>query len=157
MSVGARRVIWRFIIFALMGLLLEVFSGAFSGLVRGNWNMRGNTSPWMMLDYGLFAFALMPIAGPLKKAGIPLPFRAVVYMAAIFAVEFVSGWLFDCCGLEIWDYSHMPYNLYGYIALGFIPPWYALGLAAEFLYRRVDACALVLALRLTAEQIEPST
>lgn len=154
MSMKAKRVIWRFVIFALMGMLAEVFFGASGAVARGNWNMHGHSSPWMMFDYGLLGIALMPVARPLIRLGIPLALRAAVYMAAIFFVEFVTGWLFDLCGLTIWDYTHMPYNLCGYITLLYAPIWYALGLVAEFLYRKVDALAMTLSLGLSAERLE---
>ena len=154
MSVNTKRVLYRFFIFALMGLLLEVLSGSWWQVRHGNWNMHGSSSPWMIFDYGLIGVVLMPIAQPMIRRGIPLLLRAVVYMAAIFLVEFVSGWLFDICSLEIWDYSSMPHNLFGYIAVGYIPIWYGLGLFLEFLYKRVDVAALVLAKGLRAPDIE---
>jgi uncharacterized membrane protein len=155
MSVQAKRVLWRFLIFGLFGLLIEVFFGASGDLIQhGRWNLRGGTSPWMMFDYGLLGIILMPVAQPMKRRGVPLPVRAILYMVMIFAVEFVSGWVFDLLGIKIWDYSDKRFNLYGYITLMYTPFWYALGLGAEYVYKKVDAMALVLALGLTAERIE---
>ncbi len=154
MSVQTKRAFGRFLIFALLGLLFEVLFTASVELAYGNWNMHGRSSPWMIFDYGLLGLVLMPIARPMIRRGMPLPARAVVYMIGIFAVEFASGWIFDVCGLRIWGYEHLPWNLYGYISAVYIPCWYALGLAAEFLYRRVDMCALALVLGVTAEQVE---
>lgn len=154
MSVTTKRVIGRCVIFALLGLLSEVFFTAGIRLAHGNWNMHGCSSPWMMVDYGLLGILLMPMARPLIRRGVPLPLRAVVYMVAIFAVELVSGWIFDLCGLAIWDYSSLPYNLFGYITALYIPCWYGAGLVVEYLYRKVDACALVLALGWHAARLE---
>lgn len=154
MSLHAKRVFGRFVLFAMLGLLFEVFFIAGGELLAGNWNMHGRTSPWMIPDYGLLGLVLMPIARPMIRRGVPLPARAAVYMIGIFAVEFASGWLFDVGGLVIWDYSHLPGNLYGYIAPQYIPFWYTLGLFAEFLYRRVDMVSLALSKGVTAEQIE---
>lgn len=154
MSVQNRRVLWRFVIFGMMGLLCEVFQGSVWAARHGNWNLRGGTSPWMIFDYGLLGIALMPMARPLIRRRVPLPARALVYMVCIFAVEFVSGWLFDICGLEIWNYKNFKYNLRGYITPQFIPGWYFMGLVAEYLYRRVDAASLVLAARLKADRVE---
>ncbi|MBN2377498.1 MAG: hypothetical protein JXD22_13940 [Sedimentisphaerales bacterium] len=139
-----KRAFIRFMIFGLLGLLFEVTLGAILRLKGGNYNLRGSTSIWMILDYGLLGLVLMPIARPLIKRKIPLPFRAVVYMLGIYLVEFVSGWLFDICSIEIWDYSNYSWNLYGYITLWYLPLWYAIGLVAEYLYRKVDLCAVVL-------------
>ena len=154
MSVQTKRVMGRFFIFALIGLLMEVFFGACGSLARGHWNLRGGTSPWMMVDYGLLGLVLMPIGQPLMRRGIPLVLRAVVYMLGIYVVEFVSGWIFDLCHIEIWDYSHLRFNLYGYITLMYAPFWYALALGVEYLYKKVDAIALVLALGWSAAEIE---
>ncbi len=157
MSNRTKRALGRFLIFALMGLLLEVFFVAALKLRSGDWNMHGMSSPWMMLDYGLLGLVLMPIARPLIRRRIPLPARAVVYMIGIFAVELLSGWVFDFCGLQIWSYHHLPWNLHGYIAPQFIPLWYALGLVAEFLYRKVDMVSLALVLGVTVEDLEASS
>ena len=153
-SIQSRRALWRFVIFGLMGLLSEVFLGAVLKLKAGNWNMHGASSPWMIFDYGLLGLVLMPMARRLKQWRLSLPARAFVYMLGIYAVELVSGWLFDVCGLRIWDYSSLPYNFHGYITLLYAPGWYAVGLAAEHLYRKVDAAAVVLVLGLSAEDIQ---
>ena len=153
MRVESKRVLWRVILFAWAGMLMEVFFTAAFAFKSGNWSLHGHSSPWMMLDYGLLGVALMPLAGPLIRCGVPLAVRAGVYMLGIFAVELVSGWVFDWCGLSIWDYSRLPCNLHGYVTLLYAPLWYGLGLCLESLYRRIDAMARVLALGLTAEGI----
>ncbi len=154
MSTQTKRVLLRFLLFAFIGLLIELFFTSLGRLLGGNINMKGHTSPWMMIDYGLLGVVTGPLMTALKGVRIPLVGRAFVYMIGIFAVEFVSGWVFDLCGIEIWDYSDKPYNLYGYITLTYAPFWFLLGLFVEFLYRRVDAAALMLSLGLTAEQLE---
>ncbi len=154
MPVNAKRVLWRLLLFGLFGLLLEVFFGALGGLQHGKWNLVGHTSPWMVIDYCLFAVILMPVGRPMARLGIPLPVRAFAYTILIFAVELVSGWIFDIGGIHIWDYSHLPLNFHGYITLTYTPFWYGLGLIAEVLYRRLDAVALAWATGLTAERIE---
>jgi uncharacterized membrane protein len=157
MPVRTKRALARFVIFAMMGLLLEVFFTAIIKGLAGDRNLHGMTSPWMMIDYGLLGLLLMPIARPMIRRKVPLPVRSIVYMVGIFAVEFLSGWVFDECGLKIWDYSAYRGNLYGYITPQFIPLWYALGLSAEFLYQRVDMVALALARGVSAEQLESLT
>lgn len=145
----------RFMIFALMGMLGEVFLGALLQLWSGNFSMHGQSSPWMMLDYGLLGLIVMPLAARMIRLGIPLAGRALVYMVLIYAVEYVSGIIFTWgLGLRVWDYTGIPYNLHGQIMLYSAPLWYGLGLAAEFLNRKVDAVALVLLHRITAEHIE---
>lgn len=140
-----RIIFWRFMLYAFFGLLLEVTSGAIIGLFNGNFNLRGNTSLWMILDYGLLGVLLMPIKAKLVKYGLSFLFRGIVYMLCIYAVEYISGILFTAMGLKIWDYHNHQYNLHGQIALVYAPVWYFLGLGAELLYKRIDTCAKVLA------------
>lgn len=135
-------------------MLLEVFLIAIRNLVNGNINMYGASSPWMIIDYGLLAILLMPIADFLKKHKLPLPARAVVYMLYIYTVEYISGCLFTGAGLKIWDYSKLPYNLHGQIALYYAPFWYFLGMGAELIYPKADMCSLALAGKLKSSDIE---
>ena len=149
-----KRMITRFFIFALIGLLMEVFFTATANLVKGDLNMRGGTSPWMMIDYGLLGVLTAPLRDALLRAGIPLLARAAVYMVGIFLIEYVSGIAFTAAGLRIWDYSTYAYNLHGQITLLYAPFWYGLGLGVEFLYRKVDAIAVLLLRGLSAEDLE---
>jgi hypothetical protein len=148
-----RRALLRVLLFALLGLVFEVFFTDLGALLRGKIGRNGNTSLLMMLDYGLLGFAVGPIAEALKRRRVPLALRAVVYMFGIFFVEYTSGRLFTACGWNIWNYSGLKWNLHGQITLLYAPIWYGLGLGAEFLYRRVDACAAVLQRGLTAERV----
>jgi uncharacterized membrane protein len=148
-----KRVVVRFFLFALLGLLMEVFfTATFSG-IGGNINLRGSTSPWMMLDYGLLGVVLLPIQRRLQDWKFPLPARAFVYMLGIFFIEYVSGLLFVAAGLRIWDYSDYAYNLHGQITLLYAPFWFALGLGVETLHRKVDAIAVLLLRGFSAEDL----
>jgi uncharacterized membrane protein len=148
-----KRVLLRVLLFALLGLVFEVFSTDLGALLHGKIGRNGNTSLLMMLDYGILGLVVHPFAEALKRRRVPLPLRAVVYMVGIFFVEYVSGRLFTACGWTIWDYSGLKWNLHGQITLLYVPVWYCVGLSVEFLYRRVDACAAVLLRGLTAEQV----
>jgi len=148
-----KRVLLRVLLFALLGLLFEVFFTDLGAMLRGKIGRHGNTSLLMMLDYGVLGLAVGPIAEALKRRRMPLALRAVVYMFGIFFVEYVSGRLFTACGWNIWNYSGHKWNLHGQITLLYAPFWYFLGLWVEFLYRRVDACTAVLLRGLTVEQV----
>lgn len=150
---NTKRAALRFLLFALIGLLMEVFFTAISHGVGGSIDLRGSTSPWMMFDYGILGIALMPLKTFLEKYGLPLPARAFVYMLGIFLVEYVSGRIFVAAGLHVWDYSHLPYNLHGQITLLYAPFWFGLGLVVEALHRRVDAIAVLLLRGWTAEEL----
>ncbi len=138
-----RRAFVRFIMFAVLGLTMEVMFTGISGLISyRNISMNGHSSPWMMIDYGLLGIITPWLRNPLKAKKIPLPFRAVVYMIGIFIVEYVSGIIFHkVLGLRIWDYSNLRWNLHGQITLMYIPAWYSLSLGVEKLYEWVDKSA----------------
>ena len=103
-----RRAFVRFIMFAVLGLTMEVLFTGIGGLISyRNISMNGHSSPWMMIDYGLLGIITPWFRNPLKAKKVPLPFRAVVYMIGIFVVEYVSGIIFHkVLGLRIWDYSN---------------------------------------------------
>ena len=148
-----KRALLRVVLFALLGLVFEVFFTDLGALLHGKIGRNGNTSLLMMRDYGILGVAVQPIAEALKRRRVPLALRAAIYMLGIFFVEYTSGRLFTACGWTIWDYSALKWNLHGQITLLYAPVWYGVGLSAEFLYRRVDACAAVLLRGFTAEQV----
>ena len=150
-----KRTLIRFLIFALCGMLGEVFYGSLLTGWAGDLDLHGKSSPWMMIDYGLLGVILMPIAVRLKGWKLPLPARAFVYMLLIYLVEYISGIIFTWgLGLRVWSYEGIPYNLHGQIMLYSAPVWYVLGLCAECVYRRVDAVAVLLLRGITAEELE---
>lgn len=131
--------------FGLLGLLMEVFYGAACSLAAGRPGLRGSTSLWMLPLYALPGLLLAPAARNLKRRKLPLPARAAVYMFAIYAVEFCAGAGFHALGLRVWDYTQMPLNIGGYVTLAYAPFWYALGLALESVYKKLDRAAFFLA------------
>ena len=150
-----KRTLIRFLIFALCGMLGEVFYGSLLTGWGGDLDLHGKSSPWIMIDYGLLGVILMPIAVRLKGWKLPLPARAFVYMLLIYLVEYISGIIFTWgLGLRVWSYEGIPYNLHGQIMLYSAPVWYVLGLCAECVYRRVDAVAVLLLRGITAEELE---
>ncbi len=154
MDTPVKRAFVRFMIFAMGGMLGEVFYGACLQAWNGQWSLHGASSPWMMIDYGLLGLILMPLASRMIRLGLPLAGRAFVYMLLIYAVEYVSGIIFTWgFGLRVWSYEGIPYNLHGQIMLYSAPVWYVLGLFAEYLYRKVDVIAAVLLRGIALEQL----
>ncbi len=137
-----KRIVLRVMCFAFLGVLMEVFfTGLGPAITRGDWDLEGDCSLWMLPIYGLLGIFVAPVSGRLQQWRIPLFLRAALYMAFIFLVEYLFGALFDWAGLEIWNYSKRALNLHGYITLTYAPFWYFLGLWLEFLNRKFDACA----------------
>jgi len=55
---------------------------------------------------------------------MPLGTQCLCGATLITAVEFVSGVIFNIwLGLDLWDYSDMPYNILGQICLPFFCAW----------------------------------
>ena len=153
MSIHTKRVALRFLLFALFGLLLEVFLSSAIGFWKGDLTPRGHTSVWMLFDYGLLGVLIMPMARPLIRWGVPLPVRAFVYMLAIYAVEYPSGALFTALGMQVWNNGWCRWNFHDHIALDFAPVWYGVGLVVEYLCGKFDAMALVAVKGLSAEDV----
>lgn len=70
---------------------------------------------------------------PVERAGAELPWecplwlQAVVCAALVTLVEFVAGCVLNLwIGLDIWDYSDIPFNLLGQICLPFSLVWLVL-------------------------------
>lgn len=154
MTIHCKRVALRVVLFACFGLLIEVFfTAGYALLLRGNWNMMGNTSPWMLIVYGWLGLLIVPISSRLQAWHIPLAGRACIYMVLIFIVEYIYGVLFQMVGLKIWDYSGYAWNLHGHITLVYTPFWLFLGLWLEYLHKKLDACSVVMVMGLTGEDV----
>lgn len=70
---------------------------------------------------------------PVERAGAELPWdcplqaQALVCAALATAVEFVAGVVLNLwLGLGVWDYAHLPLNLFGQICLSYSMLWWAL-------------------------------
>lgn len=90
---------------------------------------RGRTHPSMAVVGGL---ALVICRSTAKHfAGRPLLVRAVVCGGAITGLELAGGLLLNrVLGLEVWDYSARPGNLWGQICPAFSLAWTGLSVPA---------------------------
>ena len=103
-----------FILGALMYGLLEII-----------W--RGYTH-WSMLITGGVCFLVLYVIAPLSVS--PL-MKALYGSAFITLTELVVGILVNIVwGLDVWDYSDMPYNLFGQISFLYSAYWFILSFAA---------------------------
>lgn len=70
---------------------------------------------------------------------LPLYKRALFSALLITAVEFLFGCVFNLwLGLDVWDYSHVPLNLFGQICLPFTAIWYLLAFPASWVCRLIS-------------------
>jgi uncharacterized membrane protein len=95
-----------------------------------DWRLVGHTYLWMFPIYGLLAPLGEPIHNLLRAHSWIL--RGVVYLIAIWTIEFISGWVLrKFTGKCPWDYSDFPGNIHGIITLEYAPVWFVFGLAFE--------------------------
>ncbi|MDX9872987.1 MAG: hypothetical protein RBT41_11305, partial [Clostridia bacterium] len=110
-------------------------------LLQGNWNLPGATYLWMFPIYGLAVF-LEPLHD--RLSGAYWFIRGFIYLALIFATEYVTGWLLSqALGSCPWDYSYTtPYHMDGYIRMDYAPVWFIVGLLFERIHRFLDRIRL---------------
>lgn len=108
-------------------MLLWTWTGAVYFLVEVTWKtLRGRpeTISWTML---LLAVIL---AIPMERFGAELPWemplwlQAVICGSAITGAELFAGMLLNVwLGLGVWDYAHLPGNLWGQVCPQFTALW----------------------------------
>lgn len=93
---------------------------------------RGYTHWSMILAGALAAILLYGIREHCRS--VPLSVRCLLGTAGITLVEFGIGCVVNLWwGLEVWDYSDMPFNLFGQICPTFSVLWFFLCLPAYWL------------------------
>lgn len=96
---------------------------------------RGYSHWTMALAGGLGAYALAQVARTLPE--LPLRWRGWVGAACLTLIELAAGCICNLwLGMAVWDYSHLPCNLWGQICLPFTLLWFLLSLPALALFAR---------------------
>ncbi len=92
---------------------------------------RGRSHISMFIAGGL-AFALLD--GIFVRYYIPLPYKCAIGAAVITALEFTAGYIVNLrMGLNVWDYSNRPLNLYGQICPEYSLMWAGLTIPIAYL------------------------
>ncbi len=132
----ARNVWIHFVCFGCIGTTTEVMFTAI-GEAIGQWRsgdsldlaLRGHSYLWMFFIYGLAAL-MFPIFYPLI-ANRHVLVRLLVYMIAIFTVEYLAGAILQSTtGSCPWHYDSI-WAIDGYIRLDYGPFWMAFGYGIE--------------------------
>lgn len=125
----------RFLIYGIIGLVLEVIYTGLASLLKGDLSMQGFTFLVMMPIYGLFVF-LEPFHTHLRP--YPWWIRGLIYLVMIWLIEYSSGLILaKFLGHCPWCYSD-PLNVKGYITLRMAPEWFLVGLGFEVLHDFLD-------------------
>lgn len=111
-----------------MEIILFLIGGGVYALLEIFW--RGYTH-WTMFLLGGVCFVVM---GLLNEYKIPrhwcLLRQSIVSACVITALEFVVGYIVNIrLGWQVWDYSDLPFNLYGQICLYYFLLWIFLSAA----------------------------
>ncbi len=111
---------------------LFCIGGLLYNLIEICW--RGYTH-WSMFFLGGFCFEV--IGGIHERfAARRTWFRCTLCAGAVTLLEFLSGCLVNLCwGMNVWDYSHMPFNIKGQVCLLYSALWGGLSLIARPVYR----------------------
>lgn len=89
-------------------------------------------SHWTMFIVGGLCFYFVGLINETSISwDMSIWLQAFIGMCVITAVEFISGFILNIwLGLGIWDYSDLPFNLFGQICLPFSIAWYFISIPA---------------------------
>lgn len=105
-------------------LVLFSVGGAIYIMIEMLW--RGY-SHWSMLIVGGLCFVMIGLINEYYSYDIPLIWQMMIGACIVTAVEFVSGCIINLwLGLNVWDYSDMPFNIWGQVCLPYMVLWFFL-------------------------------
>ena len=123
------QLLWYFFIYAVLGWCVEVI---FCTATTGQWVNRGFLNGPLCPIYGFGMVIVLLCLTPLQGS-LPLLFLGSFLLTS--ALELVTGFVLKkAFHTTWWDYSDQPFNLGGYVCLGFSLAW---GLGA---WRRCAFC-----------------
>ena len=94
---------------------------------------RGYSHPSMFIVGGV-CFLIIGGINNYIPWSIGLVWQALIGAAAVTVIELISGIVLNLwLGLGIWDYSHLPFNVFGQICLTYSLIWAALSAVGIFL------------------------
>lgn len=142
--------------FGCFGIAAEIFFTAvfgyhsettgILGVIKGaqdsgiDWRLMGGSYVWMFPIYGLSGWLFPVIMRLIIK--YPIPVRMTVYMAGIYLVELISGWLLDMLiGSCPWDYKGP--HIFKYINPPHAPAWMLMGFGIEKIIHFFDGVLIV--------------
>lgn len=118
-----RRLIKLSVLFAIGGLLYI--------LIELLW--RGRTH-WTMFIVGGFCFLSVGLINELFEWDMPLIRQMLIAAVWVTIIEFDAGIILNGgYKLNIWDYSNMPFNIWGQVCLPYTILWFFLSLPAIIL------------------------
>lgn len=101
-----------FVLYAFLGWMWE---STYVSLHARRWVNRGSRCVPLLPIYGVGAVLILWVTHPFGSSILGTFLSGMVVATAL---EFLTGWVLDhWFHRRLWDYSHMPWNLDGYVAL----------------------------------------
>jgi hypothetical protein len=149
LSYLSRRIFVFFLNFLAMlscGVIVMKFGKQIILFILGGLGYMGLECLWRGWSHGSMFLAggsCFLLLGKLEntKPRLIWPFRALMGMLVVTAVELLAGLLFNR-SYAVWDYRNMPCNFYGQICLPFALLWFPVSMCAMWLYKALDRCFL---------------
>lgn len=121
-------------------LLIFLIGASGYGAIELAW--RGHTH-WTMLITGGVCFFLIYNLFNLLDDTRPF-YKAILGSIIITLIEFIAGMIINVkFGLNVWDYSHLPFNLYGQICLPYSFLWFALSFPLVFFCKWLNSLEFI--------------
>lgn len=116
---------------AVRPLVLFCVGGAVYIMMEMFW--RGY-SHWTMFIVGGLCFVLIGLINEFYTYEMPLVKQMLIGSCIVTSVEFISGCIINLwLGWNVWDYSDMPFNVFGQVCLPYMVLWFLLSGAAIIL------------------------
>ena len=110
--------------YLLKGFILFLIGGGIYYLFEILW--RGY-SHWTMFILGGICFVIIGLLNEQYDYNMPLVEQMFSSMIIITTLEFISGVILNIIlKMNIWDYSNLPFNLFGQICIPFMIIWFFL-------------------------------
>lgn len=120
----------------MKNLILFAIGGIFYVLIELLW--RGCSHGTMFLLGGLCFLAITLMNRRLPRT-MPILLKMTISAAIITALEFITGYILNIqLGLNVWNYSYLPFNLMGQICLMYSVLWFLLGGACIYIGSRLE-------------------
>ncbi|MBR3791776.1 MAG: hypothetical protein IKK18_03655 [Clostridia bacterium] len=104
-------------------LLIFLIGATGYGIIEIIW--RGYTHWTMLITGGVCFLFLYNVFNILEDS--PSFIKAIVGSLTITLIEFIAGMIINVkFGLGVWDYSNLPFNVYGQICLPYTFLWFSL-------------------------------
>lgn len=98
---------------------------------------RGYSHPSMFVLGGI-CFVIVGLINQVLPRNTGLFWQSIIGASFITAAELVTGLIVNrWLGLQVWDYSHLPYNLFGQVSLRYFFLWIVLAAVAIWVDGRI--------------------